>query len=247
MTYVLSLTYAPRAQLQDRMVLGQTDVVIGRNIDCHWVIDDPDCIVSGQHCIVSPSGDGYVVTDWSTNGLIVDGAHEPLGEGKSAELRDGTVLQLGDYVISVAVEAEDKVVAVEPVTIEAPRGLTPEALGLTSRSTEPAREVPSASSVPDRPTSAAQTPHEERAQPAMSDTAAQTRRTVRPRTSGRVYCSRIPEVAQTSQGARPPSLQWQQAVREPVSRSNQTIHRRRKTLTRNHPAPRPFLMPTSCQ
>ncbi|MDW3224243.1 MAG: type VI secretion system-associated FHA domain protein TagH [Paracoccaceae bacterium] len=107
MTLLLTLTHAPQAQLQTELPLGETDVVIGREIDCHWVIDDPECIVSGQHCVITSTSEGYCVTDTSTNGLMLNGGATALGRGNSALIGPGTTLGLGDYVISVIAQQID--------------------------------------------------------------------------------------------------------------------------------------------
>lgn len=106
MTYTLTLTTAPHAQLQKSMTLKESEVVIGRDIDCHWVIDDPEMLVSGRHCVISKMDEDYVIIDCSTNGLFLDGSPHALGPGNTAALDHGTTLQLGDYVVTVAVERQ---------------------------------------------------------------------------------------------------------------------------------------------
>ena len=54
-------------------ILKDTSITIGRASDNGMVITDPS--VSGRHCVVEPTGEGYKLRDLgSTNGTLVNGA-----------------------------------------------------------------------------------------------------------------------------------------------------------------------------
>jgi predicted component of type VI protein secretion system len=77
-------------------------IVIGRGEDADWSLEDPDCLLSRRHCLVS-AADGFVtVTDVSSNGVFLDDAGERCERGRPIALREGQTLRLGDYIIVLA-------------------------------------------------------------------------------------------------------------------------------------------------
>ncbi len=98
---ILFLEDAPHAQSTTKMIHSEGDLVIGRNSDNDWQLDDPDMYVSRKHCIISGDADGYWVTDASTGGVFIDGASAPLGAGNTARLEQDMRLRLGNFVLRV--------------------------------------------------------------------------------------------------------------------------------------------------
>jgi type VI secretion system FHA domain protein len=88
-------------------------LVIGRSDDSDWVLADPERIVSKRHCRIERQAGGFLLTDMSTNGVLVNGV--PLGREASRTLVDKDVLTLGDAIIAVAIETEAPGVAPLPV------------------------------------------------------------------------------------------------------------------------------------
>lgn len=88
-------------------------LVIGRSDDSDWVLADPERIVSKRHCRIERQAGGFLLTDMSTNGVLVNGV--PLGREASRTLVDKDVLTLGDAIIAVAIETEPPGVAPLPV------------------------------------------------------------------------------------------------------------------------------------
>lgn len=101
MSLVLTIEHGPQPQAVRQMRLEAGELVIGRAAEADWRIDDPDMYVSRAHCTVTGGPEGFTVTDTSAGGLFIDGAPAPLGQGRSAPLRDGMRLRLGDYVLRV--------------------------------------------------------------------------------------------------------------------------------------------------
>ena len=64
-------------------------LVIGRDPACEIVVSSTD--VSRKHAVIAPSQDGYVLTDTSTNGVIVNGERITA----PARLGNGDVLEIG--------------------------------------------------------------------------------------------------------------------------------------------------------
>ncbi|MBB4312918.1 type VI secretion system-associated FHA domain protein TagH [Roseospira marina] len=97
----------------DTRVLDTGALTIGRGPDNDWILADPERHLSKQHCEIAYTGDAFVVTDTSTNGVYINGADRPVGRGDTMVLHQGDVLRLGDYELRVAIEddvARDDVV-----------------------------------------------------------------------------------------------------------------------------------------
>lgn len=77
---------------------------IGRSSDNHWVLPDENLHLSGKHCIINRKNDQFVITDLSTNGVFIDSQELPLGRGRSAVLKHGTTIRIGDYKIVVSID-----------------------------------------------------------------------------------------------------------------------------------------------
>lgn len=123
--------------------VGHESLTIGRSGECGWVLNDPDRALSKVHCRIDFTGDGYVLTDASTNGVFIDGQQRPLGRGQSRPLSDGDLLLLGSYRIRVAIEP-----GVAPAAIAAP---LPMMQSLTQPGAEPSlADLPSAGFGPGR-------------------------------------------------------------------------------------------------
>ncbi len=79
-----------------RIPLGDNDILIGRNADCHLVLDDD--FSSGHHARIFPAQNGWGVEDLgSTNGTFVNGQRiaEPVQFEPGAQLRIGrTTIEL---------------------------------------------------------------------------------------------------------------------------------------------------------
>ncbi|MGI9418975.1 MAG: type VI secretion system-associated FHA domain protein TagH [Geminicoccaceae bacterium] len=81
--------------------------VIGRGADSDWTLADPEQRLSRQHCIIERRGDGFSVKDVSRNGVYVNGASSPLGQGRERRLADGDQLSIGPYVIRIALQTDE--------------------------------------------------------------------------------------------------------------------------------------------
>ena len=77
---------------------------IGRAASNDWVLPDPERFVSGQHALIHYENGEYYLTDTSTNGLYVNAAEQPLGNGNRVRLQDNDRLSIGDYEVVVAID-----------------------------------------------------------------------------------------------------------------------------------------------
>ncbi|WP_428649229.1 type VI secretion system-associated FHA domain protein TagH [Roseibium sp.] len=77
---------------------------IGRHEHLDWSLPDPQRVISGKHCEVRFEDGNFVLYDISTNGTFLNGS--PNRMDKAQVLRSGDRLMIGDYIISVTLEAD---------------------------------------------------------------------------------------------------------------------------------------------
>jgi type VI secretion system protein len=115
-------------------------VTVGRAPDNDWTLPDPDQLISKKHCAIRLQSGRYTVTDTSTNGVYVNGAPQPVGNGRSEPLTDGDHLQIGEYEILVRLDGMPAGFAqAQPLPPAAPAPRADDPFGLGSFDfTEPA-------------------------------------------------------------------------------------------------------------
>lgn len=86
---------------QSIRVFGERGGVIGRALDCYWLLPDPKRYLSGHHCTVARRGDVFWLTDTSRNGVFVNDDSEPIGYLNEVKLHDGDRLGIGLYKVLV--------------------------------------------------------------------------------------------------------------------------------------------------
>ena len=81
---------------------------IGRSADNDWVLPDPLRYVSAHHARVQFRNGRFYLQDVSTNGVFVNDDAEPLSRRHpdGYPLRNGDMVRIGDYQVSVALDAE---------------------------------------------------------------------------------------------------------------------------------------------
>jgi type VI secretion system protein len=85
------------------------DGSIGRSEDCDWTIVDSDRFLSKKHLAISFRNQQFILTDVSSNGVIVNGAPTPLGRGNEHIFQVTDTLVIGKHMLQV----EDISVAAE--------------------------------------------------------------------------------------------------------------------------------------
>lgn len=76
---------------------------IGRD-NRDWTLPDPNMFISGRHCEVRFEKGGYWLSDVSRNGTFLNGSQQRMRSPYL--LADGDRLQIGPYIISVAVQPD---------------------------------------------------------------------------------------------------------------------------------------------
>jgi type VI secretion system protein len=89
-------------------------ITLGRSPDNDWTLPDPDQLISKRHCAIRQQGVRYSITDTSTNGVFVNDAAQPVGNGQTMPLTDGDRLLLGHYEILVRLEGAQPGYAAAP-------------------------------------------------------------------------------------------------------------------------------------
>jgi len=94
----------------------------GRSAKNHFVLDDPENIVSARHAIIKYENGCYYITDKSTNGTYIYSTDQVLQYDETILLRDGERLEVGDYNLIVHIDNEK---VSPPVTPKPPVPPTP--------------------------------------------------------------------------------------------------------------------------
>ncbi|HEX6842556.1 MAG TPA: type VI secretion system-associated FHA domain protein TagH [Stellaceae bacterium] len=101
-------------------------ITVGRSPDNDWTLPDPDQLISKRHCAIRQQGVRYSITDTSTNGVFINDAAQPVGNGQTMPLTDGDRLLLGHYEILVRLEGAQPGYAAAPASaFAAPQPMAP--------------------------------------------------------------------------------------------------------------------------
>jgi len=92
---------APPEDVTASVTLGPRGGTVGRAQGCDMVLPDPGNLVSRRHFEVSLRDGRFEAVDLSSNGLFVNGAGTPVGNGRSVVLSEGDRLGVGDYQVTV--------------------------------------------------------------------------------------------------------------------------------------------------
>ncbi len=104
MTLTLSILRCPDSvPPQTRQVTGG-ELSIGRGPENDWVLPDPDRVLSKRHCVVAFRHGGWQIADLSSNGTFINRETDPIGPGRTQDLRDGDRLRLGSYELELRID-----------------------------------------------------------------------------------------------------------------------------------------------
>jgi predicted component of type VI protein secretion system len=81
---------------------------IGRSPDSDWILPDESRYVSSRHAMIDYQGGAYYLVDMSRNGVFVNGADTPVGQGHPQRLFDGDQLRIGEFEIAVDISGGDE-------------------------------------------------------------------------------------------------------------------------------------------
>lgn len=89
------------ASNEQRKSFSQFPVVIGRSSACHYCLADESRYISSRHATLNVRDGQLYIEDTSSNGVFIDDNNAAVGRGKSALLKGGEVLLIGDYQLMV--------------------------------------------------------------------------------------------------------------------------------------------------
>jgi type VI secretion system protein ImpI len=95
---------SPGRQIEERPFSGGT-LTVGRRATSDWAVDDPDRVLSNDHCKFTSRGRDLFIVDTSTNGVFMNARKERLPRGEPVPIRPGDQLVMGHFTIMI--EAAD--------------------------------------------------------------------------------------------------------------------------------------------
>ncbi len=101
MQLTLTVLRCPPAVTPESRNLMGGEYTVGRGPGVDWVLGDVNQMVSRRHCTLAFRAGAWQVIDDSANGTFANHDDEPIGKGKSRNLRDNDRLRIGPYEIEV--------------------------------------------------------------------------------------------------------------------------------------------------
>lgn len=89
---------SPGRQIEER-AFGSGAMTLGRRATSDWALDDPDRVLSNDHCKFTARGRDFFIVDTSTNGVFMNGLKERLPKGEPVPVRAGDQFALGHYTL----------------------------------------------------------------------------------------------------------------------------------------------------
>lgn len=89
-------------------ILDQGSLTIGRATQNGWVLQDPERILSSNHCVVHYEDGDYFLTDTSTNGTFLNDSEQRIPRNQTAPLAEGDHFVLGEYEIEVNLTSDSE-------------------------------------------------------------------------------------------------------------------------------------------
>jgi type VI secretion system protein ImpI len=97
---------------------GARGLDIGRDQHLDWCLPDPTRSISGRHCEIRFQDNAYWLRDVSTNGTYVNGGSHRVQS--PYRLQNGDRLEIGHYIIAVAIDGAGQVVNVAEAPFQSP-------------------------------------------------------------------------------------------------------------------------------
>ncbi|MHB8530946.1 MAG: type VI secretion system-associated FHA domain protein TagH [Caulobacteraceae bacterium] len=86
----------PGAEIESRR-LTSGEIVVGRDPEASWSIEDPSLTISRRHCVLAVEENRLVLKDTSANGVFIGERRAPAGT--ATRIDPGEALRLGDFII----------------------------------------------------------------------------------------------------------------------------------------------------
>ncbi len=83
-------------------ILDHGSISIGRAAQNGWILQDPERILSSNHCVIHYQDGGYFLTDTSTNGTFLNDSEQRIPRNQTVRLQDSDHFLLGEYEIEAS-------------------------------------------------------------------------------------------------------------------------------------------------
>jgi len=80
-------------------------IIIGRSQSCDYVLSDESKYISSNHAVITLDSGRLFIKDTSANGVYLNGDNIAIGRGRSAPLSDSDTIAVGDFSLSVGINA----------------------------------------------------------------------------------------------------------------------------------------------
>jgi type VI secretion system protein len=97
----LKIVSGSEAGQKDNCSFTQLGGSIGRAEDCDWTLLDSDRFISKKHLSISFRDQQFILTDLSSNGVVINNASAPLGRGNEHVLQTLDTLVIGKHSVQV--------------------------------------------------------------------------------------------------------------------------------------------------
>lgn len=105
MSLTLNAIHRPgQTRFRGKKILTSGAFRIGRAPENDWPLDDENCVVSKQHCIIENSDGIYLIRDTSTNGAFLNGGL--VGKDSCRSLADGDCVEIGDFAFRIEISGD---------------------------------------------------------------------------------------------------------------------------------------------
>lgn len=98
--------HSPLTELS--VIVNEEGCTIGRATSNDFVLPDVERIISHRHASIQFEGGSYYLSDNSTNGVFINHAPDPVGQGNKILLHDGDILTIGMYDCAISIAAQQE-------------------------------------------------------------------------------------------------------------------------------------------
>lgn len=102
-----------------RITVNKTHCTIGRSSSNDLALPDAERIISHLHATINYENDDYYLTDNSTNGVFINNAEVPIGQGNKNILKNEDTLTIGKYICTISINVQDEALLSEPLLSDA--------------------------------------------------------------------------------------------------------------------------------
>ncbi len=140
MALTLVITNVPKLDngVSTTLVLDRNGALIGRSAMADWSLPDPHSYISSTHCEIEFRDGGYLISDRSLNGTLVNGGPDRMSGPH--RIANGDTITVGHYDISCRLDGVDRPSSAGPAAVQA--GAAPAWGGWDRAASDPSADQP---------------------------------------------------------------------------------------------------------